>query len=57
MKGKNQFISILVLIYLCMNFLKSSSIIDIRLFFIIFAFYISDNKINSNTNENITRMS
>ena len=57
MKGKNQFISILVLIYLCMNFLKSSSIIDIRLFFIIFAFYISDNKINSNSNENITYIS
>lgn len=56
-KEKSSLISNLILLYMMFNVLKSSSLVDIRLFFIIFAFYISSNKIKINTNENITRMS
>lgn len=39
-RKKSEYVSVLVLIYLVMNLLKSSSLIDIRLSFIVFSLYV-----------------
>ena len=50
-KGKVKFISIYVIIFIILNMMKSNSIIDIRIYFTIFALYILSNNKQLLTNE------
>ena len=59
MNGVN-YINILVLMYIILNVLKSSSFIDIRIFMAVFAFYMLDSNdkyLNKNENNIILKTS